>query len=572
MAFINFVKGNKSQYSTDTYPNSVFFAADTHELFFQGISYGFSNSDQVVKSVDINATGLMTVTYLNGGSDTVQLTKAMVGLSNVDNTADKDKPVSDATTQAINNLKTTVDGYTINGKKISTSPALEKGDIGLGNVTNDAQVKRSEMGVANGVATLDSDGKIPASQLNGQLAHVFGIDGVATSSTLPSSDVNEGDIYWTTDNKKFYNYNGSGWDDPMDPKDDTIYNFRNGDKTGDTGRTNILYRWDGQDLVEISASIALGESAGTAYEGIKGKANRDALTSLPNTIVANVSRGTIGATSMVINISKVTKSGLNYGEAEGSTVDIPSATGSAAGLMSATDKTNHDSLWSSALASISVENVVLANNSAGNQGTVTLKLTKVAGGAATDVPFNITIPLATGSTNGVMSGTDKTKLDGIQEGANNYSLPLATSEVRGGIKVGYTAMGKNYAVQLSDEKAFVNVPWTDTKVSQLATSTETTGGYYLLLSYMNSSSQAGEVNPVRKAKGLIYNPADEVLTTSTFKGDLEGNADTATKATEDASGNVITSTYATKTEVTSKIEALITRIAALEAALTIQNV
>lgn len=42
---------------------------------------------------------------------------------------------------------------------------LDKSDVGLSNVTNDAQVKRSEMGVASGVATLDSNGKIPTSQL-----------------------------------------------------------------------------------------------------------------------------------------------------------------------------------------------------------------------------------------------------------------------------------------------------------------------------------------------------------------------------------------------------------------------
>jgi hypothetical protein len=39
-------------------------------------------------------------------------------------------------------------------------------EIGLGNVTNDSQVKRSEMGVANGVASLGLDGKVPSSQLN----------------------------------------------------------------------------------------------------------------------------------------------------------------------------------------------------------------------------------------------------------------------------------------------------------------------------------------------------------------------------------------------------------------------
>ena len=45
---------------------------------------------------------------------------------------------------------------------------------------------------------------------------------------------------------------------------------------------------------------------------------------------------------------------------------------------------------------------------------------------------------------------------------NNYVLPLASSTDRGGIKIGYTESGKNYPVELSSEKAYVNVPWTDT--------------------------------------------------------------------------------------------------------------
>lgn len=39
------------------------------------------------------------------------------------------------------------------------------------------------------------------------------------------------------------------------------------------------------------------------------------------------------------------------------------------------------------------------------------------------------------------------------------SLGVADSSNYGGIKIGYTTSGKNYAVQLSDGKAFVNVPW-----------------------------------------------------------------------------------------------------------------
>lgn len=58
---------------------------------------------------------------------------------------------------------TTSDVVTV--AKLKTDMGLVKGDVGLGNVTNDAQVKRTEMGTANGVATLGQDGKIPSSQL-----------------------------------------------------------------------------------------------------------------------------------------------------------------------------------------------------------------------------------------------------------------------------------------------------------------------------------------------------------------------------------------------------------------------
>lgn len=76
-----------------------------------------------------------------------------------------------------------------------------------------------------------------------------------------------------------------------------------------------------------------------------------------------------------------------------------------------------------------------------------------------------TMPTASSSTTGAMSNTDKVKLDGIEARANNYSLPLATSATRGGIKVGYAANGRNYPVQMDGEKAYVNVPWTDTNTT-----------------------------------------------------------------------------------------------------------
>ena len=75
------------------------------------------------------------------------------------------------------------------------------------------------------------------------------------------------------------------------------------------------------------------------------------------------------------------------------------------------------------------------------------------------------MPTASSSTTGAMSNTDKVKLDGIEARANNYFLPLASTDTRGGIKVGYAANGRNYPVQLSGEKAYVNVPWTDTNTT-----------------------------------------------------------------------------------------------------------
>lgn len=204
--------------------------------------------------------------------------------------------------------------------------------------TIDGKIDESEKGQPNGVATLDENGFIPSTQINGQMAHVFGVDGVATAATLPNP-ANEGDIYYTTDTKKFYNYNGTSWDDPMDPKDDTIYNFRNCDATGDPSRTNILYRWDGENLTEISESLALGEVTGTAYEGNKGAANRAAINSTPASLVStlNISSDT---SKVDINLETATKSGLNYNAVISVVKNIPNATKLNAGVITSAEYTS----------------------------------------------------------------------------------------------------------------------------------------------------------------------------------------------------------------------------------------
>ena len=77
-----------------------------------------------------------------------------------------------------------------------------------------------------------------------------------------------------------------------------------------------------------------------------------------------------------------------------------------------------------------------------------------------------------------------------------YSLPLATSGTRGGIRIGYSESGTNYAVKLSSEKAYVTVPWTDTK--NTAGSTDTSSKIYLI----GTTSQAA--NPQTYSDNQIY--------------------------------------------------------------------
>ena len=204
----------------------------------------------------------------------------------------------------------------------------------------DGKIDESEKGQPNGVATLDENGFIPSTQINGQMAHVFGVDGVATASTLPVlTNLDIGKIYWTTDTKEFYNWNGLSWDDPMAPKDDTIYNFRNSDATGDTSRTNILYRWDGENLTEISESLALGEVTGTAYEGSKGATNRAAINSLPESLVSTLKISS-DTSKVDVNLETAVKSGLNYNEVTSVVKNIPNASKLSAGVITSEEYTS----------------------------------------------------------------------------------------------------------------------------------------------------------------------------------------------------------------------------------------
>nr|UVX64389.1 MAG: head fiber protein [Bacteriophage sp.] len=59
---------------------------------------------------------------------------------------------------------------------------------------------------------------------------------------------------------------------------------------------------------------------------------------------------------------------------------------------------------------------------------------------------------------------------------SDYKLPLASKDVRGGIKTGYDQNGKNYPVQIdAQEQAYVSVPWTDNNTTYAAATTSVLG-------------------------------------------------------------------------------------------------
>lgn len=125
-------------------------------------------------------------------------------------------------------------------------------------------IKASEKGASNGVATLGSDGRVPSSQLPAYVDDVLEYNN--RDSFPPTGE--SGKIYIAKD-------------------------------------TNKTYRWSGSVYVVISDTLALGETAGTAYEGSKGKQNADNIANL-TTRVGSVETKATNNASAITNITNGT--------------------------------------------------------------------------------------------------------------------------------------------------------------------------------------------------------------------------------------------------------------------------
>lgn len=155
---------------------------------------------------------------------------------------------------------------------------------------------------------------------------------------------------------------------------------------------------------------------------------------------------------------------------------------------------------------------------------------------------------ASSSTAGLMSGTDKAKLDGIASGANNYSLPTASSSTLGGIKVG-TNLSINSSGVLSSTNTTYNVATSSSNGLMSSADKSKLDGFGAASTYALKS----EISGVYKFKGS-KSSYSQLPTSGNTTGDVWDVTDTGmnyvwTGTAWDALGQVFTITAISNTEI-----------------------
>lgn len=301
----------------------------------------------------------------------------------IDDLDDKiDKEIADREAE-IDRIENKFDGVT-DKLEDALQKEIEDRKAGDTTITNSLNAFISTKGQPGGLAELDSTGKVPAAQLPSYVDDVLEF---STKAQFPQIG-ETGKIYVAKD-------------------------------------TNLTYRWTGTQYLEISQSLALGETPSTAYPGDKGKANRDALNSMPTKLTSYLTPTTSTGELVKINYKYAAKDGLNYGPLQDDNIDIPSATTTNAGAMSAIDKGRLDDLYDEfgsienpgdKLDSLPNNLVTSLDATSRNATSVTINykqsdLSAASNSYANPITKSQTIPAATQSAAGVMTATDKQNLD-----------------------------------------------------------------------------------------------------------------------------------------------------------------
>lgn len=301
----------------------------------------------------------------------------------IDDLDDKiDKEIADREAE-IDRIENKFDGVT-DKLEDALQKEIEDRKAGDTTITNSLNAFISTKGQPGGLAELDSTGKVPAAQLPSYVDDVLEF---STKDQFPQTG-ETGKIYVAKD-------------------------------------TNLTYRWTGTQYLEISQSLALGETPSTAYPGDKGKANRDALNSMPTKLTSYLTPTTSTGELVKINYKYAAKDGLNYGPLQDDNIDIPSATTTNAGAMSAIDKGRLDDLYNEfgsiqnpgdKLDSLPNNLVTGIDATSRNATSVTINykqsdLSTASNSYANPITKSQTIPSANQTQAGVMTASDKQNLD-----------------------------------------------------------------------------------------------------------------------------------------------------------------
>lgn len=221
--------------------------------------------------------------------------------------------------------------------------AVTKAQVGLSAVTNEAQIPLTQKGTANGVATLDSNGLVPSAQLP---SFVDDVIEAANFAALPGTGTT-GKIYVTLDDGK-------------------------------------TYRWSGSAYVEISSSLALGETSSTAYRGDRGKTAYDHSQVIGNphgVTKSNVGLGNVDNTSDVNKpVSTATQTALDgkantshnhTGVYQPADVDLDAWAGKTAPAGTVVGTTDVQTLTNKTLTSPTLTTPTLGTPASGNASNLT---------------------------------------------------------------------------------------------------------------------------------------------------------------------------------------------------------
>lgn len=340
-------------------------------------------------------------------------------------------------------------------------------------------------GAPNGLASLNESGIIPSAQLPSYVDDVIEVD---TFSNLPGTG-ESGKIYIVRD-------------------------------------TNLTYRWSGTDYVEISKSLALGETSSTAYPGDKGKATTDKLNRIPDKLITDTVNVNQSTTEAVLNFTTYRQEAQQIGR---NTLTITSATISQAGLMSSSDKTKLDGLKDQASITSDIDAVQTNLETHINNKSNPHEVTKDQVGLGNvDNTSDANKPISTATQtalNGKFSATDgnalKQRVDNIPElvatnitvDSDNDSVNISldkTSIVDGTLSG--TTININSATA---SKAGILVPTDKSKIDKIITNGNGTkylsdNGTYKEVSGGSSSSDINiiELQDIRDIVSIVYHEKD----------------------------------------------------------------